>query len=113
MRLAHDVFAKKYYDHALFCGHLALEKLLKALVVEATNSHAPHSHDLVYLAGLARIDLDMEQQKLLAIVNEFNIEGRYHEEKLEFHKRVTKAYAAVWLKKINDFYLWLSKQSAK
>ena len=113
LQLAHDVFAKKYYDHALFCGHLALEKLLKALVVEAINDHAPHSHDLLYLAGLARIDLDVAQQQQLTAMNAFNVEGRYHEEKLEFHRRVTKAFAREWLMKITKLHVWLSKHLEK
>ena len=60
LRLARDVFARKYYDHAMFCGHLALEKLFKSMVVERAGRHAPHSHDLLYLAGLAKIELDAE-----------------------------------------------------
>ena len=113
INLANDVLAGKYYDHALFCGHLALEKFFKAKAVETTNNHAPHSHDLLYLAGLAKIDLDIEQQQFLAEVNSFSIEGRYPEEKLAFHKKVTKNFAVEWLKKINRFYLWLLKQKGK
>ena len=37
------------YPYALFMGHLALEKLLKALVVRKTKTHAPFSHSLPYL----------------------------------------------------------------
>lgn len=110
MNLANDIFAKKYYRHALFCGHLALEKFLKGKIVNATDNHAPHSHDLLYLAGLAKIDLEPEQQEFLSIVNKFNIEGRYPEEKMEFYKTATPKYADEWLGKINKFYLWLSKQ---
>jgi HEPN domain-containing protein len=110
LNLANDIFAKKYYGHALFCGHLALEKFLKGKIVNITDNHAPHSHDLLYLAGLAKIDLEPEQQEFLSIVNKFNIEGRYPEEKMEFYKIATAKYAADWLEKINRFYLWLSKQ---
>lgn len=34
------------FPYALFMGHLALEKLLKALVVKRTKKHAPFSHSL-------------------------------------------------------------------
>lgn len=110
LNLANDVFAKKYYGHALFCGHLALEKYLKGRIVDITDKHTPHSHDLLYLAGLAKIEMEPEQQEFLATVNKFNIEGRYPEEKMEFYQTVTAKYAADWLEKINKFYLWLSKQ---
>ena len=113
IQLAHDVYASKYYDHALFCGHLALEKILKALVAEVINDHAPRSHDLLYLAGLARIDLDMEQQQQLTAITAFNVEGRYHEEKLEFHRHVTQSFAMEWLKKITKLHLWLLKHLEK
>jgi HEPN domain-containing protein len=110
LKLANDVFAKKYYGHALFCGHLALEKYLKGKIVEISDNRAPHSHDLLYLSGLAKITLEPEQQEFLTEVNKFNIAGRYPEEKMEFHKTATAKYAGDWLKKINAFYLWLSKQ---
>ncbi|MCG2690404.1 HEPN domain-containing protein [Candidatus Parcubacteria bacterium] len=112
-KLSNDVLERKYYDHALFCGHLALEKLLKAVVVEKTDKYAPHSHDLLYLSGLAKIDLTIEQQKFLTQVNTFNIAGRYPEEKLEFYKIATKEFATNQLKEINQFYLWLLKQKEK
>jgi len=110
LNLANDIFVKKYYGHALFCGHLALEKYFKGIIVDITNNHAPHSHDLLYLAGMARIELEPEQQEFLATVNKFNIEGRYPEEKMEFYKVATAKYTADWLKKINQFYIWLLKQ---
>jgi len=113
LRIADAVYAKRYYDHALFCGHLALEKLLKAMVIEAANEPAPRTHDLVYLSGLARVDITPEQQQFLATVNDYNIEGRYPEEKLEFHRRATKQLVQKELKRIHDFYLWLSRYSVK
>lgn len=108
--LAKHVFEKKHYDHALFCGHLALEKILKAMIITRLDNYPPHSHDLMYLAGLANIDLTPEQQQFLTEVSTYNIAGRYPEEKLAFYKKVTRVFAQKQLKKIHDFYLWLSKQ---
>jgi HEPN domain-containing protein len=34
------------YPYALFFGHLAIEKLLKALVVKETRAQAPPTHSL-------------------------------------------------------------------
>lgn len=89
---------------------MALEKYFKHIIVKSTDSHAPHSHDLLYLAGLAKIQLEPDQQEFLASVNKFNIQGRYPEEKMEFHKTATAKYAAAWLGKINKFYSWLTKR---
>lgn len=113
LRLANDVLKKRYYDHALFCGHLALEKLLKAIVVTKTNGPAPRSHDLLYLARLAAIELSIVQQKMLVEITTFNIAGRYHEEKLAFHQRITKTVAVKWIAHITQLYLWLEQQYKK
>jgi hypothetical protein len=50
LRVAEAMFRAKKYPYALFMGHLALEKLLKGLVVKRTKAHAPFSHSLPYLA---------------------------------------------------------------
>ncbi len=42
--VADAMFEKLKYPYALFMGHLALEKLLKAIVVKETVSHAPYTH---------------------------------------------------------------------
>lgn len=113
LKLAGDLAQRGYFDYALFFGHLAVEKLLKAIVVEILDTAAPRTHDLLYLAGLARIEMDKKREEQIAIITTFNIEGRYSEEKLAFHTKVTKAYAAEWLKVIKDTYVWLSKQKGK
>jgi len=38
------MFQTEKYPYALFFGHLAIEKLLKALVVKQTKEHAPYTH---------------------------------------------------------------------
>jgi HEPN domain-containing protein len=58
-------------------AHLAPEKALKALVRRATKDIAPRLHNLVRLAVLAQIPFQPDQIALLAIMNSFNIEGRY------------------------------------
>lgn len=65
--------------HGLFFVHLALEKVLKALVCRATRDLAPHIHNLVRLSELARLSLADDQLDLLAEMNAFNVEGRYPE----------------------------------
>ena len=45
----------KRYADCLFFGHLILEKILKALTVQATKDIAPRSHNLPYLAQLSGI----------------------------------------------------------
>jgi HEPN domain-containing protein len=65
--------------HGLFFAHLALEKLLKALVCRHTQEMAPKIHSLVRLAELAGLQPSPEQRDVLAEMNAFHLEGRYPE----------------------------------
>ena len=55
--VASALLKARKYPYALFMGHLALEKLLKALVVKRTQNHAPFTHSLLTLAEKAGIEL--------------------------------------------------------
>ncbi|OIO38834.1 MAG: hypothetical protein AUJ72_01860 [Candidatus Omnitrophica bacterium CG1_02_46_14] len=105
-----DLFKTKHYDACLFFCHLTIEKLLKGLVVQETKTPAPHTHDLIKLAHLARIDLSSEQAEQFNEISTFNIVGRYQDEKNAFHKKITKPYCEKWLKTSEKLYLWLKKE---
>lgn len=63
--------------YALFFGHLALERSLKALVTRVTRDIPPRTHDLVRLAALARVSLSPDQDEVLQDMQQYNLEGRY------------------------------------
>src|SRR5512138_489965 len=73
------------YPYALFFGHLALEKLLKSLVVKATGRHAPHTHSLPMLAARAGIAIPEDIMDRLAEFMEFQLEARYPDASMEFY----------------------------
>lgn len=75
--VAEILLSENKIRHSLFFAHLALEKLLKALVCMKTGSPAPPVHNLIRLAQLSGIKLSDEHFNLLADMNQFNIEGRY------------------------------------
>ena len=50
LETAESLFQAAKYPYALFFGHLATEKLLKAPVVKQTRQHAPYTHSLPVLA---------------------------------------------------------------
>jgi len=60
-----------------FFVHLAIEKAIKACVVEATCDIAPRSHDLLLLAQRVGIALTEERGDFLARVQVYCLEGRY------------------------------------
>jgi len=107
---ARFLFTGRRYPECLFFCHLMIEKTLKALVVEKTKSHAPHIHQLVDLAKIAKIDLNEKQEDYLTEITEFNIAARYDAYKFDFYKRCSKSYTEKYFKISKNLYLWLKKQ---
>lgn len=106
---AEKLYQAKRYHHALFFGHLALEKLLKAVVVKQTKDHASVTHDLVKLAKDANLEINSKILNELAEINKFNIRARYDNYKLAFYKTATKEYTAKWISVIKQIVLWLEQ----
>lgn len=94
----------KRYDSSLLFGHMTLEKMLKALVVNETKKHAEYTHNLIRLMKTSEISLNEQEINLLNNVNGFNLEARYPEQKLEFYKLCTKEYTEKYIEKINKLY---------
>ena len=105
MESASGMLSSGHYDWALFVGHLALEKILKAHWVKNNEWNVPpRIHDLVKIAELANLLLSNEDKLLLYEVNDFNIEGRYPDFKYVFYKKATKEFAEKYLKRMKEFY---------
>ncbi len=66
----------KILEGLFFC-HLAAEKMLKALIVNATHDHPPKTHDLEYLLQLSDETLEEKQTELLRVLMVYQLEGRY------------------------------------
>lgn len=110
LEVADAMYEKGKYPYALFMGHLALEKLLKALVVKTTRQHAPYTHSLPLLASKLNIKLPQKVMKRLARFMEFYIEARYPEEQKKFYRKCTKEFAKLKLKEIKEVYKWLTEK---
>ncbi|MGD9730684.1 MAG: HEPN domain-containing protein [Desulfamplus sp.] len=109
MESAETIFSSGKYDWCLFVGHLALEKILKALFVDKNNNNIPPKiHNLVRLAELAEVNLSDEQKISLDKINDFNIQTRYPDYRFEFYKRCNEEYTTTHLVKIKEFYTWFN-----
>ncbi len=105
---AGSLFKSKKYDWCLFIGHLVLEKCLKANFVYNNNNKVPPKlHNLVKLAELSNLNLTEKQRLFLDEVNDFNLEVRYPDYKLEFYKRCTKEFTEEYFNKIKELNKWL------
>jgi len=94
--------------HGLFFAHLALEKILKAIVCKRINDLAPKLHNLSRLAELAVLELDSRGMEILAEMNAFHIEGRYPE---SLTKPPTKEEALHYMAEAEGVFQWLMNQS--
>lgn len=101
----------KKYPYALFFGHLALEKLLKAVVVKNSGEHAPYSHSLIMLARRTGIDIPEAMLDQLAEYMEFHTEARYPDVKMDFYQKCTKEFASEKFAELRKVYQWLLKNS--
>jgi len=111
LSMAHSLFRTGKYDYCLFLCHLSLEKFLKSLAAREMKDHPPFTHNLLYLAGKAGIQLSKSQIELLDQINKFNMEARYPEDLKDFYKKVDKVCTREYLGATKEMWKWLQKRS--
>lgn len=107
LKVADHLFEKNDFSYSLFFGHLAVEKIIKAIYVQKRNEHAPQIHNLLRLAEQAGITMSAEQKEALIVITAFNLESRYPDEKRSFRIKCTEQYTKVELGKIRKIIKWL------
>lgn len=80
LETAKAMFDAKRHIYTLFMCHLAVEKALKALIVEHTGKTPPKSHNLVYLMNLGRAKLSERQVKFISRLSLAGVATRYPED---------------------------------
>ena len=91
----------------MFFGHLAVEKIIKAIFVVNTNQDVPRSHNLLRLAKAAQIETTDQQKHDLVRITAFNLEARYPDYKRDFRKKCTFEFSEIELQKIQEVFSWL------
>ena len=107
LQVAEHLFEKKDYSYSLFFGHLAVEKILKAIYVKKKEVHAPQIHNLFRLAEHSSIVLSPEQKDALIRITAFNLESRYPDEKRSFRKKCDEAFTSSELSQVKEVFQWL------
>ena len=107
LMVAEHLFEKGDYSYALFFGHLAVEKILKALYVDNKKEHAPPTHNLQRLARQADLPLDEDRSQSFLLITSFNIEARYPDIKRSFRKKCTKEFTLEQIRVIKETFQWL------
>jgi HEPN domain-containing protein len=95
------------YLYVLFCCQQAVEKMLKALIVNRSNQFPPRIHGLVRLAGAATLDLTDDQIQFLRELSNYYIQTRYPEEIPSVAAKIAEAQARRILEQTEETVRWL------
>lgn len=106
---AQSLFETAKYPYALFMCHLAVEKILKGIIVETASAHAPYTHNLIELAGKTTKKFSDAHMQPITELNEFNLEARYPDWKRDFYKKATREFTADYLTGTNALLVWLQQ----
>ena len=66
--------------YVVFMCHIAIEKLLKAIVAEKTDRVPPKTHNLIYLIKLADLAIPQDLFDFIAKINNASVVTRYPED---------------------------------
>lgn len=105
------LFKGKRYVHALFFGHLFLEKICKALWIKKNiDNYPPKIHNLLTILKQADVIPDEEQLLFLLKLNQYQIEGRYPEDIRKLYSNTNKIIAEQYITNIKNLAIWLQKE---
>jgi HEPN domain-containing protein len=104
LKTAHFMQKSRRYLHTVFMCQQAIEKILKALYLQIYLKEAPFTHNLIYLQSLLNIKLNQDQQRLLAELNTYYIEGRYPSYKNKLSTLIDKKKSTEILRKSKIIY---------
>lgn len=105
---AEHLFEKADFLHCLFFAHLTLEKLLKAhFVKDNVSDFPPKTHNLLYLLSQTSLAPTQDQLKLLSQMNQFQLDGRYPDYKLNMYKIADQPYTEALLNDVKNVIAWL------
>src|SRR5690349_1646859 len=93
--------------YVLFCCQQAIEKALKALIVQQTGVFPPRIHNLPRLEEAAGIQVDTAQRSFLAELSAYYIQTRYPEEIESLAGAIDASMAEQILKRTEEMATWL------
>ena len=96
------------YSLAVYCAHQALEKILKASIVELTNTVPPKMHKLDELARLSTLPMQKSWYEDLAEITRHFWRVRYPD--FQRYTYTSKTKIKPTIEKTREVYLWILKQ---
>ena len=110
LEVSESLYEKSRFHYSLFFGHLAIEKILKAIFVKKKSIHAPFSHSLTYLVEKAGIEIQQERLERLADFMDFYIEGRYPGDLDDIFRKYNQALTLEKREEVKEMFEWLKKK---
>jgi HEPN domain-containing protein len=100
------------YIYVVFMSHLALEKMLKALVLKAlvteeTQRLPPRTHNLIDLAQQGKLNLSQTQRDFIGKINNANIATRYLADLAQLLTQYSAPVVRTYLEQTREIITWL------
>ncbi len=95
------------YLYVVFLCHLALEKMLKAHVVEKTRTIPIKTHDLIYLVKKSELEIPENYLDFIGKINTASIPTRYPDDLQRALKEYPKSVAQDYLAQTQELLQWL------
>ena len=101
------MFKGKRYIYAVFMCHLSIEKALKGLYQERLNKIPPKTHNLIYLAKKANIEVPEDIGRFIVKLNQASILTRYPEDLTLLKSEYTQSIVKEILSKTKEVLTWI------
>ena len=95
------------YLYVVFMCQQAIEKIIKALYVQAFDDEPPRSHNLGFIFKKIAVDAPTDTMQHLNMLSAYYIESRYPEYKERLSSIIDKGKAKKLLLKTEEVYAWL------
>jgi HEPN domain-containing protein len=90
--------------------HIAIEKLLKAIVAEKTDKVPPKTHNLLYLIKLVDLTIPQDLFDFIAKINNASVVTRYPEDFKLLLESYTADVAKEYLENTESVLKWLRQK---
>lgn len=111
-RSAYVLFKKRQYLESLYLAHLAIEKMLKTLMIIETDQF-DYGHNLNNFISKISLTQDMPEwmRDVCARMNQFQTAGRYPDEKLDLLRAMDPQFVQTEIRHMEKVLAWLSEQT--
>lgn len=106
------MYESSRYLYVAFMCQQAVEKIIKALIVQVEDEYPPRIHKLETLALRAQIgdQLTETQKDLLNELSFFYLNNRYPDFKTELNKLINREKSLEMLEKTGEFIKWVKQK---